>query len=429
MGLAHLVCLLVGCGGEPKVAPESSEVLVASPTPEAEGPQRWSAANIKLLKPARPEIASQTQLPLRPDQGIQRAMDTLTSVVDTYARDPGDPWALGHGLLAHGASMQLADGRSAVDHLFSEYARVFDANGHEFIYFPKSVDGTLIQPHSELLLKAITESELAPDTPIQVEGRQFTAADLYRGTLLRTYLDAPTNHSSFASTNDMPWALQAIAAWAPASLDWTASDGTQMSLNTLTDFNAVVLRKETRFLAQAFAKKASFKKQRQGIYQYTCGGAHLIQGVSFAVARGYGHARGHALIAEQGMLALFRMQVELEQIDAAVKAQPAVAFQLHVQRLKLTGHTLETLHKMSAAGQFSKDSKAQKALEWVAAEVVRSVALLDGHKAFEKLQTIKDKDLQLFRDIVGDACHALRGLKLATGQAQVRLYTSPPTTP
>jgi hypothetical protein len=197
-----------------------------------------------------------------------------------------------------------------------------------------------------------------------------------------------------------------------------------MSLDTLTDFNAVVLRKETRFIAQAMTKRAAFKKQRQGIYQYTCGGAHLIQGVSFAVARGFGHARGHALVAEQGSLALFRMQVELEQLDAAVKAQPTVAFQVHVQRLKLTGHTLETLHKMSAAGQLPKDTQSTKAMQWVAAEVVRSVALLDGHKAFESLPEIKDKDLQLYRDIVGDSAHALRGLKLATGTGDLRLYSA-----
>ena len=219
----------------------------------------------------------------------------------------------------------------------------------------------------------------------------------------------------------MPWALQALAAWAPADLKWKALDGTEMSLDALTDFNAVVLKKETRFLAQAMKQRTAFKKQRQGIYQYTCGGAHLAQGVSFAVARGFGHMRGHSLVEEQGPLALFRMQVELDQLDAAAKAQPTVAFQVHVQRLKLTGHTLETLHKMSAAGQLAQDQRTIKALDWVAGEVVRSVALLDGHKAFDQLDTIKAKDLQLYRDIVGDSCHALRGLKLARAASSIRI--------
>jgi hypothetical protein len=382
---------------------------------------RWNAETIDRLVPRPPTQQLRTQHPLKSTQGIERAMAKLGALVDAHGTNPDDPWALGHGLLTRGAQMRLPDGRSAVDHLFATYGRTFKAGSNELIFFPERIGDTLVQPHSELLLKALTEAGVSPGRQVQVQGKTFTVADLYRGSLMRTYLAPEDNHSSFASTNDMPWALQALAAWAPADLAWSTPDGTQMSLDTLTDFNAVVLRKETRFLANAMKRRTVFKKQRQGIYKYTCGGAHLVQGVSAAVARGFGHAKGHGLVAEQARLALFRMQVELEQLDAAAKDQPSVAFQVHVQRLKLTGHTLETLHKMSASGQVTQDTATNKAMSWVGAEVVKSIALLDGHHAFDKLDQIKAKDLQLYRDIVGDSCHALRGLLLATGQGHVGL--------
>jgi hypothetical protein len=419
MSRTLLALLLLGCGGPPETTvPEPAPAAAPDPAP---APGRWTPASISQLQPAPPATKATTRHPVTVDPGIAKTMRRLGQVVDDRARDPDDPWALGHGILVRGADMKLADGSSAVDHLFAKYALSFEAQGNQLVWFPEQTGNTLIQPHAELLLKALTEAGVSPARRVLVEGQSHPVADLYRGSVVRTYLVPEANHSSFASTNDMPWALQALAAWAPADLQWQALDGTPMSLDTLTDFNAVVLKKETRFLARAMAQRSPFKKQRQGIYQYTCGGAHLIQGVGFAVARGFGHKRGVELVKEQGPLALFRMQVELEQLDAAAKAQPTVAFQVHIQRLKLTGHTLETLHKMSAAGQLQQDERTTKAMQWVASEVVRSVALLEGHKAFDRLDKIKAKDLQLYRDIVGDSCHALRGLLLATGEGHVRL--------
>ena len=88
-----------------------------------------------------------------------------------------------------------------------------------------------------------------------------------------------------------------------------------------------------------------------------------------------------------------------------------------MQRLKLTGHTLETLHRVAAYRWLGPADKA--AVEQVAAEVVKSVVLLHEIKAFDALEQIKLKDEQLYLDIVGDAAHALRGLKIATGDSAV----------
>jgi len=425
---ALLSVLLLSCVGTEE-GPEQMPASTATPQSPADPlpiPGQWTPATITDLRPAPPAEKAATQHLLKVHPVISKVMKRLGEVVDNHARNPDDPWALGHGILVRGGDMTLPDGRPAVDHLFANFAQTFEAQGNQLVWFPEEKGNTLVQPHAELILKALTESDVSPERKVQVEGHTHTVADLYRGSVIRNYLVAETNHSSFASTNDMPWALQALAAWAPEELKWQALDGTQMDLDELTDFNAVVLKKETRFIAQAMAQRTAFKKKRQGIYQYTCGGAHLVQGVAFAVARGFGHPRGRALVQEQGPLALFRMQVELEQLDAAAKAQPTVAFQVYVQRLKLTGHTLETLHKMSAAGMLQTDERTTKAMQWVASEVVKSVALLDGHKAFDRLDRIKAKDLQLYRDIVGDSCHALRGLMLATGAGTIRLSQTAP---
>jgi len=424
-----LVLALIGCGGEssaPTSGTPPASASVEASTKAAVDPGVWTPASVVNLRPVVPERLLKTRLPVELTDEIKRTMKRLEAVVQTHTANPDDPWAIGHGLLALGPEMTLPDGSPAVEHLFAHYAETFEADGNQLVRFPEKSDETLVQPHAELLLKALTESGVSPDRQVQVEGRSFSVADLYRGSLIQAYLQPEKNHSSFASTNDIPWALQALAAWAPDDLKWQALDGTQMDLDSLTDFGVVVMTKETQFLAEALAKREAFKKQRQGIYQYTCGGAHLIQGVGHALAQGFGGARGQELMTKQGPLQLFRMQVELEQLDAAVTAQPAVAFTLHAQRLKLTGHTLETLHKMSAAGQLAEDERTRKAMRWVANEVVESVRRLDVQKAFEQLPRIKEKDLQLYRDIVGDSSHALRGLMLATGAGTIQLSQTTP---
>jgi hypothetical protein len=171
---------------------------------------------------------------------------------------------------------------------------------------------------------------------------------------------------------------------------------------------------------QARKQGVGFKKKGQGIFRYTCGGAHLMQGLNFAVARGYGSTTGKQVSKDQGPLLLWRFPIELAQIEAGIQQQKDFTFRLNVQRLKLTGHTLETLHKLSAMGQLDNDPGLKTRLDVIALQVVESVRRLESQKAFQNLDQIRIKDEQLYLDIVGDAAHALRGLKLAMGQQGVR---------
>jgi hypothetical protein len=413
--VASLLALVLACGQGPE--PDTPPAVTAPPLPApAARVSRWQPGTIRDLRPVVPAQVDKTQLPILETDEIQRTVARLTEVVDRYGGDPDNPWAIGHGLLARGADFELTNKAAAVPHLFSAYAEGFEADGSALLRFPDSKGDVLVQPHSALLLKALTEAGVSPDTVVQVAGQPRTVAELYQGAIVQTYLVAETNHTSFASPNDVPWAVQALAAWAPPDLAWQAVDGTETDLDGLTDFVAAVVARETRFMAVARQKGIGFEKRGQGIFQYTCGGAHLIQGLSFAVARGFGGGTAQTVAMAQGQLLLYRFPIELNQIEQGIKKQKAYAFRLNVQRLKLTGHTLETLHKMSAMGQLDAEVATKTRLDAIALQVVESVRRLDAQHAFDKLDKIRTKDNQLYLDIVGDASHALRGLELALGR-------------
>ena len=414
---------LYSCNTEPEPtaepAPEPAPEPVSSETPGSA--TVWSAQNIDQLQPNPPSRSVVTPAKTEATVHLEQAMGRLAQVVDTYAADPDNPWAMGHGLVARGADWKLKDGTPAVDHLFTTYAEPFPVGSHTLLRFPDKRGDIRIEPHAELMLKMLTEAGVAPDRRVTVGGQSHTVMDLYRGSLLSSYLVPEANHSAFASTDDTAWALQGLAAWAPPGLVWLAVDGTPMDLDKMATFHVAVLHREMQPIAKAMAVGADFERKGQGIFRYTCGGAHLLQGTGFALARGYGSDQAKAMFTEQIDLAFYRLPRELGIYDAAMKRfGEEHADRLLVQRLKFTGHFLESMHKLAAMGFYTPSSEQKEVLDGVALQVALTTEALRGRGVFDRMAEIRKEDEQMYLDLVGDSAHALHGLLIALGDEPVR---------
>ena len=89
---------------------------------------------------------------------------------------------------------------------------------------------------------------------------------------------------------------------------------------------------------------------------------------------------------------------------------------LLVQRLKFTGHFLETMHKMAIMGLFSPTPEQRQVMQGAADQVTLTVQGLQSQGVYDNLDTLRTSNEQLYLDIIGDSAHALRGLKLAMGE-------------
>jgi hypothetical protein len=396
--------MLWGClGTEPVQKPASS---VQSATTQAVIPL-----------PVGPGTAHFTSAQMERSTGVAFAIDTLSQVVRDHGRDPANPWAIGHGLVAMGHPLKLTNDSDAVQWLFAHYAERFAIGEEWFIRFPSSKGAVRIEPHTDLILKALVDVGVNPKTAVQVQGQPHTVGDLYRGSLADTWFKADTGLSSYGSNNDIPWSLLGLSSWSSKGMNWTDLDGRRSMLDEVADHTMNVLHTETRFLAEAKANGRTFQKKGQGIFQYTCGGAHLLQGAAHATIRGFGKPENKVHLKEQLHLLMYRFPIELSQIDTGAKQHPKFKLQLRVQRLKLTGHTLETLYRLSATELVGEADR--RALEQVTAEVVKSVVLLKELNAFSDAEKIRSQDEQLYLDIVGDSAHALRGLRIAVNESPV----------
>lgn len=413
-----LLLLALACG----TAPDAPPTPAPAPPPAAATPAagaRWSVDQLAAFTPTLPTHSAQTPTPMAAWPELDAAMALLGEVVDSRAGDPNNAWAISHGLLARGQGLVLSNGQPAVPWLFQTYAEPLPTTSGTLLRFPAKKGEIRVEPHTSLLLKSLTEAGVSPDQQVSVGGAQHPVLDLYRGTLASTSLDVAANRSSFKSPDDVPWALQGLAAWAPPGLAWTASDGTPMDLDGLTRFTVAVLVKETGFLAEAMAKGEGFERKGQGIFNYTCGGAHLLQGAAYAVARGFGGPADRAALEAQIPIWYYRFPRELAIYDQAMKALPEHRLRLLVQRLKFAGHFLESMHKMAALGLYTPDAAQQETLTGAAREVVSVARTLSELGVLGGLDALRAQDEQLYLDVVGDSAHALRGLELALGRGSL----------
>jgi len=420
-----LALLLVACGEPPP--PLRSEQAPANATEQAAAPvaapsHLWTPADVDQLKPLPPTREDHSPRPIPASAEIDRALATLGGVVNSRALDPANPWAVAHAILALGKDVKLSDGRPAVDATFADYADPLPVGGHTLLHFARERGEIRVEPHMALQLKNMAEVGVDPTHPIQAAGGAHTVADLYRGYLITSFLDLKSNKASFSSPDDIGWLVQALATWAPTpgDLRWQSTEGGEQTLSLLARFSVAALVKETQFLSDAMAADQSFERKGQGIFRYTCGGAHLLQGAAYAVARGFGGEAEQQALRDQAVLHLWRFPREQAITDAAIKAAPEHRLKLLSQRLKFAGHALETIEKLEILGFITPDADQQATIQSMATSIVQTTTTLEQGGAFNKLDEIKSKDFQLYLDLVGDSAHAIRGLNLALGRDTLR---------
>ena len=398
----------------------------ACTTSEApEGPGPVETVEVAPHEPGRPELRPATHeritpfaLPATPD--VDKALEVLGAVVDIHAADPESPWAIAHGLLARGGGFTLSNQQPAVSYLFQRYAYEQVLGGRSLVGFPRSLGEVRVEPHTDLILKNLTETDLGPDFVVEVEGHPHELGDLWSHSLRTTWLKKADGSSSYDSPNDMPWGMQGLAAWGPEDLTWEAWEGTPMSMDDMARLLVHVLTSESGFMLQAMESGQDFQRQGQGIFQYTCGGAHLLQGAAHVVARGYGGEAERAKMAAQGRLLYYRLPPELAIYHEAMQRLPNRRLVLMVQQLKFTGHWLESAHKLAISELYTPDAAEQLLLGEAVGVLVATVRELKALGAMDNLEELRAKNEQLYLDIVGDSAHAIRGLELALGRGAYR---------
>ncbi len=373
--------------------------------PSASAPPALSVPPAAVIQPPREATREE----------IVKTIALLESQVRGPAGDDKHPWALAHGLVAFGPSFKTQSGKRAVD-VIASFAEERDVGGKKLWLFPARKGESLVEPHRHMLVKTLLESELGLDEKLTTS----TGASVSLRTLVQHARSDAALPEGDSAWHHAAWTLSTLhtadglGVAAPAgaltteALATAALDRLEADHKIVSDYAGPL---ESAFESGSTLREAKAKKT--GIYGHSCGGLHLVQAVLSTNEKADDERR--ARVKRQLGVLLFRYESERHTLIKLLKAHPSQGLLLRVQRLKLYGHLAETVTLARSLGYIDQDSDGGKKL-WqlnlrAAADVVDVAKELDAGGVYLRLDSIRAQREQTYLDLIGDACHGIRGLQ------------------
>jgi len=317
--------------------------------------------------------------------------------IERSAMSPEDPWALVHAIRAVGPGYRL-NGEPLAAYVLRTCVRVQAVHQRRYLYIPAT-----IEVHTNMFLKTFLEAGVPAAEPFTCDGRVYHLHDLGAGAQALFRFDPRT-----VDRNDLAWSLIAFAELgAPA---WENAYGERIELQAVVRCGLQALQEATQGL-KPYAAAGLPLPQKMPIHRFTCGGTHLCYSVLVAAKHGYLQAAGGDVVQEQLQLLLYRLQADPDLIDRyyrEIPASPLVELFRAGAKLKVLGHALECLGYAQTQGLFQPSARAKTQL----AQAVQAVRGLLASIVTLDLAAMRPRQAQLVQQVVGDTCHAFRGLNL-----------------
>jgi len=333
-----------------------------------------------------------------------QAADDGAAIIRRHAGAPDDPWAVAHGLRGMGRDFTINGGRRAVDYLLEDVLVTLPANGQGALGFASEAE-----IHPNAFLKTLLEAGVPLDHTFTHEGRRRTLRDVVDGAraLLR-----PTLVSSVP--NALPWSIIALTRTTPpVRSQWTNAWGEPVALD-------VIVERALRLLEQASAPVAEAMREgrpemgQAPVHGFTCGGTHMLYALLAAVQAGYVGKDRRERVQQQADVMVWRLSADLDLIDRFYKARAGVAASASVEwyalnaKLKLLGHGVECLAFASVHDVVAFTPAQREQRQAAVTKVRRMLRDLEARDLGE----IKALDREVYRQVIGDTCHARHGLTL-----------------
>lgn len=321
------------------------------------------------------------------------------AIIRRHAVAPDDPWLVAHGLRGFGRDFTINGGRRAVDYLLEDVLVTLPANGRGALGFPIEAE-----VHPNMFLKTLLEAGVPLDHAFTHEGRRRTLRDVVDGArvLLR-----PTLVTSVP--NALPWSLIALTrTTSPLRQQWTNAWGEPVALDVVVERALRLLEQASVPLAEAM-REGRPETDQAPVHGFTCGGTHMLYALLAAVHAGYAGKDRRERVQRQVDLMVWRLSADLDLIERFYKARAGVEWYVLNAKLKLLGHGVECL-AFATAHDAARLTPAQREQRQAALTTLRR--MLRDLEARD-LGEIKALDREVYRQVIGDVCHARHGLTLA----------------
>jgi hypothetical protein len=331
-----------------------------------------------------------------------RAADAGSTIIRKWAASPDDPWAVCHGLRGMGQDFTLRGGPRAADWLLETHLAPMSANGKGVLGFPLSVE-----VHPNMFLKTLLEAGVPLDHAFTHQGQRRALRDVVEGARA---LFRP--REVVGQANMLPWSLIAFArTTSPLRGRWANAWGEPVDLDLAVESGLRLLEEASAPLARSMREDRT-ETAKAPVHSFTCGGTHMLYALVTAVHAGYGGRDRLERVHQQLELLVWRLRADLGLIDRFYKervAQPGAYWYEIDAKVKLLGHGEECLALATQRAVVKLNAAQQAQRSAAVATLKRMLDDMEGRNLAEA----RDIDRELFRQLVGDTCHARHGLTLA----------------
>jgi hypothetical protein len=308
-----------------------------------------------------------------------------------------------------GRDFTLEGGRRAVDFLLEEHVTSLTENGRVVLTFPREVE-----IHPNMFLKTMLEAGVPLGYGFSVKGHRHTLADLVEGARLQLRPAALAGRTAEAAYNrsELAWTIIALTrTTSPVKPRWTNAWGEVVDLHAVVASALDTLEEASAPLSEAM-KAGRPLTAKAPVHKFACGGTHLIYSIIAAAHAGY-VADGRAQrVGQQIDLLQWRVGADVELIDrfyAQRRALPMAEWFHLSSRLKMLGHAEECLALARRRRVVARSATQEGQHRAGVAQLRRVLSDLEA-RDMTVLRTAKP---ELYREIVGDVCHAEHGLTLS----------------
>lgn len=350
---------------------------------------------------------------------VVKAIAILEGQVRAGASQTNNGWALAHGLVAFGPEHKAASGEPAPQAMVRQFAEVREVAGRQIVLFPANKNDQPVEPHPHLLIKSMTESGVPLETALSFLPKPGAK------TPRTITLDGLITDAAWSFTEPMlDSARRESSWWTAAMLEARVARGTR-TLTTqkgpldMTEWSEQVMQalEADHAFIEPLLKQGRpdllIKNTQQPIYAHACGGTHAVQTALRAAALAPEPQRAGLMrrARHQLDLLLFRWDAERRITRQLIASQSEDRMLALVQESKLHGHLIETLARAQQWGLWGETPRHKQIMRRVIGDYLVSLDRLASlYLAQEKLHVQAE---QVYFDLIGDGCHALRGLKLA----------------
>jgi hypothetical protein len=295
----------------------SRELSAATPAPKPTTARAASTATVKASGMAAPQTSRFNRLRVQ-----------IAQTLAAYQRRPLNtaqhtPWEVMHGFIAFGIPTKVRVGGPAGDPVNAigwvntggrcRGQVMLAANGDRLT----ALRGIGVQGHSAQYLAILAQCRVAMNSPITIQSKTFTVADLVAEEKL-----------ACKSGTELTFALIALAHYLPTDAEWTARDGKQWSLTRLVE-----------------------EELEQPIRGAPCGGTHRLFGLAYGCQRRLratgqldgAYLRADKFVRDYQQFALTKLQNRDGSFSTEWFKYPADRDDDIDRKIQTTGHILEWL--------------------------------------------------------------------------------------